>query len=62
MSKLKFLKSKSFWLTVTHIGVAGAGIAGALIAPPLAPFILSGQALVNGIIPSPIATKPAVGK
>jgi hypothetical protein len=50
-----WLKSKRFWLTVAHFGIAGAGIAGAILVPGAAPLILSGQALVNGLLPSPLA-------
>ena len=50
---MKFLRSKSFWLTVAHIAVAGASIAGGIIFPGAAPIIVASQALINGIIPSP---------
>jgi hypothetical protein len=56
---MKWLKSKTFWLSVAHIAVAGAGIAGGVLFPPFAPIIISGQALVNGLIPSPIQPKPS---
>jgi hypothetical protein len=53
---MKFLKSKSFWLTVAHIAIGGAGVAAGIFFPAAAPIIISTQAMVNGLIPSPVAT------
>lgn len=58
---MKWIKSKPFWLTVAHLAVAGAGITGGIMFPPFAPLIISGQALVNGLIPSPVTLKQAQG-
>jgi len=49
-----FLKKKSFWFTVVHLAVAGASITGAIMFPPAAPLIIGSQAMINGLIPSPL--------
>jgi len=51
---MSFLKSKQFWFTIAHLGVAGASIAGAILFPPAAPIIIGSQAMINGLIPSPL--------
>jgi hypothetical protein len=45
-----------FWLTLAHIAVAGAGVAGAIFFPPAAIPIIGAVSLLNGLIPSPVAT------
>lgn len=54
---MHFLKSKAFWLTVTHLGLLGASIGGAILFPPLVPIIIASQAAASGLIPSPIGVK-----
>jgi hypothetical protein len=54
---LKILRNKNFWLSVAHVVVAGASITGAVLVPGAAPLIISGQALLNGLIPSPLSSK-----
>lgn len=59
MAKLtfKFLKSKTFWLYLAHVAVASGSVASSIMFPGSAAVIVASQALVNGIIPSPIKTK-----
>lgn len=52
---------KKFWLTFAHIAVAGAGVAGAIFFPPAAIPIIGAVSLLNGLIPSPVATVPQPG-
>jgi hypothetical protein len=51
---------KHWWLTIAHVAVAGGAIAGAVMFPPLAAVIIGVQAMVNGLIPSPLSvSKPS---
>jgi hypothetical protein len=50
----RIFKNKRFWLTVAHIGTAAGSIALAIAFPEIRPVILGSQALINGILPSPL--------
>ena len=55
MSFFHDLKNKIFWVTVAHIVVVGAGVAGAIAFPPAVPVIMLAVGAINGALPSPVA-------
>lgn len=53
---LKIFKNKNFWFSVAHIAVAGGSVALSVMFPAAIPAIIPGQALLNGLIPSPLVS------
>lgn len=53
-------KNKNFWLTLAHIGTAAGSVALTIAFPAAIPAIIPIQALVNGLIPSPLNPPPVV--
>jgi len=50
-----WLKSKRFWLSVAHVAVMGAGVAGVILFPPAAALITPAAGTLNALIPSPLS-------
>ena len=57
---MKFFKSKKFWLTAAHLATGGASLALVILFPPLLPLIVPIQAVINGVIPSPLVSGKAI--
>lgn len=49
-----FFKNKNFWLTLAHVGTAAGSLALTVFFPAAIPAIIPIQALINGLIPSPL--------
>jgi hypothetical protein len=49
-------KNKNFWFSLAHIATAAGSAAIAISFPAAVPAIIPLQALINGIIPSPLNT------